>query len=485
MQTRATIKQWMTLLVVLSATFLSILNAFSSIVAIPVIQQDLQATGAQTQLILAIYNFVFGIFLIIGGRLGDKYGRKRMFLIGIGMFTLGSLLAGLVLNANLLIMMRAVQGLGAALMIPQVLSIIQLNFSGKERGIALGAYAAVGGFASTIAQLLGGWFIFIDLFHFGWRMIYLINLPIGLLAFVLTFFVMNESTIVEARNKRVDMVGTLLVMLALLSLSVPLTFGSDLDWSLWTLVSLLLSPVFFWLFILYEQRITNHKQKIISPLVKLSLFRKKSFSLGNLLVLLFYSGNAILFLALPLLLQNGLGVSAFASGLIFTPLALGFAITSLKGGSLAARLGNRVLTIGVSLLMISYLLFFGTIRLFDSQLTGYELMLAALVAGIAMGLLSAPINFVSLQHVKEDEIGSASGILSANLELAYAIGTVLVGIIFIQFTGGSESVMNPSLRIIYFHAFYVTLGLIMLLALVMLMVIRKLSDDSSKLANKP
>ncbi|WP_157929352.1 MFS transporter [Paenibacillus ihbetae] len=337
----------------LLAVFLSILNGFSSIVAIPAIQQNLHATDAQTHLILAVYNFVFGILLILGGRLGDKYGRRKIFLYGIGLFTLSSLGAGLAPNADILIVMRGIQGVSASLMVPQVLSIIQVNFHGRTRGIALGAYAAVGGFASTISQLLGGWLITGNILDLGWRMIYLINLPIGIAAFVLANFAVDESASTEAKGKRMDTVGTILVTLALLTFSIPLTFGNDLGWPVWSLASLLLTPVLIWYFVRYEQKIKTHP--LTSPLIKLSLFKQKSFSLGNLLVLLFYSGNAALFLALPLLLQNGLGVTALESGIIFTPLALGFAFMSLTGGRLAEKYGRKTLTAGVLLLGFSYL----------------------------------------------------------------------------------------------------------------------------------
>ena len=475
MKNKPGFKKWISLFIVLSATFISILNVFSSTVAIPVIQQDLSPTGAQMQFILASYNFFFGIFLIVGGRLGDKYGRKRMFLFGIGLFTLSSLFAGLAPNVHLLILMRSLQGVGAAWMIPQVLSIIQVSFSGKERGIALGAYASVGGFASTIAQLLGGWFIAMNLFQLGWRMIYLIHVPIGALAFALAIMFVDESRLEEVRKKRIDFMGTFLLTFALLTLSIPLTFGTDLDWPIWGFVSLLFSPLIFWGFVRYEQRLTQQKQMEISPLIQLSLFNHKSFLLGNFLVLLFYSGNAILFLALPLLLQNGLGVTAFTSGVIFTPLALGFAITSLTGGSLAAKLGQRTLTIGAGLLLLSYIGFFLTGLLFQAQLTGYEFMPVAFVSGIAMGLLSAPINFVSLEQVENNEVGSASGILSANVELAYAIGTVLASLLFLQFTGDMQPNDSPTIiRTIYLNAFHTVLALLGGFSLLMVYIIRKI-----------
>lgn len=461
-------KQWTALIVMLSAVFLSILSGFSSIVAIPAIQSHLHASGAQTNLILAVYNFVFGILLILGGRLGDKYGRRRIFLYGIGLFTLSSLGAGLSPNADFLTVMRGIQGAGAALMVPQVLSVIQVNFHGKSRGIALGAYAAVGGFASTISQLLGGWLVAGNFLELGWRMIYLINLPIGIAAFALANFTVDESASAEAKGKRLDTVGTLFVTLALLAFSIPLTFGNDLGWPVWSFASLLLTPALIWCFVRYEQKITAHHQT--SPLVKLSLFKERSFSLGNLLVLMFYSGNAALFLALPLLLQNGLGVSAFESGVIFTPLALGFAFMSLKGGSLVEKYGRKTLTTGVLLLGFSYLLFIAPGTFFRQAMSGYELMPASLLAGLAMGLLSAPINYIALQHVHEEEAGSASGILSANLEVAYAIGTVLAGTIFHGVASGAASA--------YMGAFNGTIALNALFAVVMLVILRQLRKTS-------
>ncbi|MFD1956546.1 MFS transporter [Paenibacillus thailandensis] len=384
---------------------------------------------------------------------------------------MSSLGAGLAPNADILIVMRGIQGGGAALMVPQVLSVIQVNFHGKTRGVALGAYAAVGGFASTISQLLGGWLITGNFLDLGWRMIYLINLPIGIAAFAVASFAVDESASAEAKGKRLDTVGTILVTLALLAFSIPLTFGNDLGWPVWSLTSLLLTPVLIWYFVRYEQKITTHP--LTSPLVKLSLFKQRSFSLGNLLVLLFYSGNAALFLALPLLLQNGLGVTAFESGVIFTPLALGFAFMSLTGGRLAEKYGRKTLTAGVLLLGLSYLLFIAPGTFLDQAMSGYELMPASLLAGLAMGLLSAPINYVALRHVQEEEAGSASGILSANLEIAYAIGTVLAGMIFHRVSSGTLFTSSA-----FLGAFNNTIALNGLYAVLMLAVLRQLRKMS-------
>lgn len=297
-------------------------------------------------------------------------------------------------------------------------------------------------------------------------MIYLINLPIGIAAFVLANFAVDESASTEAKGKRLETVGTRLVTLALLTFSIPLTFGNDLGWPVWSLASLLLTPVLIWYFVRYEQKIKTHP--LTSPLIKLSLFKQKSFSLGNLLVLLFYSGNAALFLALPLLLQNGLGVTALESGIIFTPLGLGFAFMSLTGGRLAEKYGRKTLTAGVLLLGFSYLLFIAPGTFLDQAMSGYELMPAALLVGLAMGLLSAPINYVALQHVQEEEAGSASGILSANLEIAYAIGTVFAGMIFHSVSSGAHFTSS-----VFLNAFNDTILLNGLYAVLMLVVLRQ------------
>ena len=458
--------RWAALAAALAATLLSILNVFISNVALPVMQEDLGASAGQAQLMLAGYNLVFGLFLITGGRLGDLYGIRRVFLAGLALFTAASGAAGFAPEPVSLTAARAVQGLGAALMIPQVMSFIQVHFTGKERGMALGAYAAVGGFGSTVAQLLGGWLIEADWFGLGWRAIYLINVPIGSLAILAALRLMRERPRAPLGDRRLDLAGVVLATAALSALCVPLTFGHDRGWPWWIFLPLAASPLLGWAFVRHQRRLESHGRG--TPLVKISLFHRRSFAAGNLLILLFYANNAVLFIAMPLFLQRGPGMAPFESGLVFAPLALGFALTSMRSGGWAARFGRRTLAAGCLLLLASYLLFYALDAAFAPDLSGWEWLPAALLAGVAMGLISAPLNFLTLARVREDEIGSASGVITAGVEIAYALGTVAGGLIFFTVSGESA----------YLQAFHSAVGFNVLLVLGMLALIRSLREPA-------
>ena len=458
--------RWAALAVVLTATLLSILNVFISNVALPVMQADLDASAGEAQWILAGYNLAFGLFLVTGGRLGDLYGIRRVFLIGLALFTAASGASGFAPEAASLIAARVVQGLGAALMIPQVMSFIQVNFTGKERGTALGAYAAVGGFGSTVAQLLGGWLIEADWFGLGWRTIYLINVPVGLLAVLGALRMMRERPRASQGDRRLDWAGVVLMTAALSALCVPLTIGYDRGWPWWIFLPLAASPFLAYVFVRHQRRLEASGRGI--PLVRISLFHRRSFAAGNLLILLFYANNAVLFMVMPLFLQQGLGMTPFQSGLVFAPLALGFALTSMRSGEWAARFGHRTLAAGCLLLGAAYLLFYALDAAFAPAMSGWEWIPAALLAGVAMGFVSAPLNFLTLAHVKEDETGIASGVITAGVEIAYALGTVAGGMIF--FSIADETA--------HLQAFHGAIGFNILLILGMLALIRYLKETA-------
>lgn len=464
-------RRWAALAVLLVATLLSILSVFISNVALPVMRADLAASAGQAQMILAGYNLAFGLFLVIGGRLGDLYGIRRVFLIGLALFTAASGASGFAPDPVSLIGARSVQGLGAALMIPQVMSFIQAHFAGKERGTALGAYAAVGGFGSVVAQLLGGWLIEADWFGLGWRAIYLINVPLGMIAVLGAIRLVRERIAAPQGDRRPDLAGAVLLTVALSALLFPLALGQDRGWPWWICLPLAASPLAGCLFVRHQRRLEADGRR--QPLVSVSLFRRRSFAAGNLLILLFYANNAVLFIAMPLFLQAGPGMTPFESGLVFAPLALGFALTSMRVGKLAASRGQRTLIAGCLLLGAAYLLFFALNAAFAPGMSGYEWIPAALLAGVAMGFVSAPLNVLTLAHVREDEIGTASGVVTAGVEIAYALGTVAGGMIFFSIADAGAG---------YMSAFHGAIGFNLLLVLGMLALIRNVREPERQAA---
>jgi MFS family permease len=419
---------WGGLSIVLSAAFMAILDVFIVVVAIPAIRADLGAGASETQLVLAAYNLAFGLTLITGGRFGDLYGRRRIFLIGMALFTASSLAASLAPDPTTLIAVRAVQGLAAGLMMPQVFSIIQVSFDDEGRGKAFGAFAFVSGVAATGAQLAGGALLALDLFGLGWRVIFLINVPVGLAAIAAARRFVPESVAPTGEKPSLDLVGVILLTFALLTLIAPLTLGAERGWPWWAWACLALSPVAFWTFARWQ---CLREARGSTPLVTLSLARNGTFVRGNLMALAFYGNNAVLFLALPLVVQEGFGHSALASGLLFMPLALAFSVTASWAGKLVPTRAASLILLGGVLLLLAYAALFVAFDLPEASGSLPWLIPGALLAGVGMGFVQPSINYLSLQAVSEAEVGSASGVLNTSFELGYALGTIAAGLIFL------------------------------------------------------
>lgn len=415
---------WVGLWIVLSAAFMGIMDVFITAVAAPAIRADLGATTADMQLILAAYNFSFGLVLITGGRLGDLYGRRRIFSVGLAMFTAASLAASLSPDPVTLILARALLGVGAGLMMPQVFSIIQANFEGEDRGKAFGAFAFVSGLAATTAQIVGGILIAADIFGLGWRTIFLINIPVGVLAFAAAQIWVAESKLSGADGHSLDTIGILLLTFALATLTAPLTFGVERGWPGWAFACFVAFPFVSAAFVFWLRWRARHSR---IPLVELSLFSNSSFSIGNVLALLFYANNAALFVALPVFVQLELDHSALISGLIFAPLALAFSLTASGVGRLTAQVGRRLIVVGCVLLLAAYGWLFLVALPDGTQTSAWAVVPGVVLTGIGMGLVQPTINYTTLEHVEPREIGSASGVLNTSFELGYAMGSVLGG----------------------------------------------------------
>ncbi len=244
-------RRWHALPVVLTGSFLSFLDFFIVNIALPAIRHDLTASPAQLQLIVAAYGIGFGVSLITGGRIGDMYGRKRVFLIGVGAFTIASALCGLALTPGMLVASRTLQGLTAALMTPQVLAIIRVEFSREEQPFAIGLYGASMGFASIVAQLVGGPLVGLDIFGWSWRSVFLINIPIGLIAIVVGMRTIKESR--SLRTSPLDFLGIGFASLVLFFLIYPIVQGRESGWPLWSFVMVALVPPLMTAFIAHER----------------------------------------------------------------------------------------------------------------------------------------------------------------------------------------------------------------------------------------
>ncbi len=336
-------RRWVALLSVLTAAFMVLLDISIVNVAIPAIRSNLAATNADIQFVVAGYGLAYALVLITGGRLGDIYGRKRLFMIGMTGFVVASLLCGLAQTAVMLDASRVLQGLMAALMFPQVLSVIQVTFPQQERSRAFGILGAVIGIATITGPLVGGLIIRDDITGGSWRWIFLVNLPIGIVSLLVAVRVLKESRAPQAR--RLDLIGVLIASIGLFLLVYPLVEGQDAGWPLWTFICMGLSPVVLAVFVLYERSLPETR----FPLVQLSLFGITSFRIGVMISALFIAGVPAFFFTFTLMLQVGLRFSALNAGLTMIPWSTGAAFASAMSARIAPKLGKWTISIGAGL----------------------------------------------------------------------------------------------------------------------------------------
>jgi EmrB/QacA subfamily drug resistance transporter len=441
--------RWLILSVVAVGTFMAVLDGYIVNVALPTIQSSLKANAGELELVIASYSLVYAIFLITEGRLGDIFGRKKMFLLGMTIFTIGSAMSGLSPTPELLLVFRAIQGFGAATMYPQILSIIQVTFKGGDRQLALGIFAGVNGVAQVIAQLFGGFLIHIDLVGLSWRAIFLVNVPIGIGGVIAGLIFLRESK--NEPPPKLDLPGAGLIALLLVSIVLPLVEGLSIGWPIWIIGLLVLSLPFLIIFVLYERRVASHNG---FPLVNLKLFKQRSFSVGFPLALLFFSTNGGLFYLIAIFLQRGLGFSPLASGLTFTPISFGLIVASLSAQKFVKRFGRYTLSLGFTLAAVGLTLTMIALRLYGTGIDNYDLLFPFLVSGLGFGFANSPLVGTVLAGVKSEDTGTASGLMSTAIQLGISVGVGLYGMIFYALADSSKV---AALSAQYLYAFELTL----------------------------
>jgi EmrB/QacA subfamily drug resistance transporter len=405
-----------TLRVVLIGVFITILDFFIVNVAIPSTQRDLHASAAAIEWVVAGYGLAYGSGLVLGGRLGDIFGRRRMFTIGLALFTLASVGCGLAVDSNTLVAARVVQGASAALLAPQVIAILRATYRGPAQVRAINAYALTMGLAAVFGQLIGGLLVQADLFGLGWRTCFLINVPFGVVGLIMARRVIPESR--SGVPVRLDVGGTVLITLALAAALLPLIQGRQQGWPLWTWVSFGLAAA---LLLAYSRR--RHESPVIEP----ALFRERAFTAGLLTQLAFTMGMAAYFLIFALYVQQGRGLDALQAGMIFAPIGVGYLMASLFVPRLAKRFGRQVIALG-GLTRAAGLA--GLLVGVAQHCPVGWLVPALLVDGIGMGLALAPIMNTVLARVALSHAGAAAGVLTTAQQVGGAIGVGIVGIVF-------------------------------------------------------
>ncbi|GAA3484642.1 MFS transporter [Streptomyces yanii] len=420
------------LALVLAAQFMALLDTFIVNVAAPTIRTELGASGAGLQLVVAGYTITYAVLLITGARLGGLLGHGRAHLAGLTVFTAASLACGLAADTGQLIAFRLIQGMGAAVMIPQVLSLIQRHFTGAARIRALGAYSAVLATGAAAGQVVGGVLVSADLFGAGWRPVFLVNVPIGLVLLGLGRRVLPREPRAgqareEARARGLDLPGLVLLTAAVTLFAVPLVLGQELDWPAWSWVCLLASVVFFAGFVAYETRLAAGGG---APLIALRVLRSPGIASAALRILLVMAINAGFLFAMTLHVQGGLGYSALRAGLMFAPTAVAFGAVGLTWRRWPAGL-QRVLVPGGFVLVAVASVGVGLVMR-DGGDGGFMLYAALVAMGIGMSLGFSPLLTRALANVRPEDAADASGVLVTVTQLGQLIGVATFGTLYLN-----------------------------------------------------
>lgn len=412
------------LLVVLFASFMDLLDVTIITVAAPDIATNLKASEAQLQWMLAAYVLALGSGLVTGGRVGDAYGRRRVFLVSLAAFAVASAACALASSAGMLIALRALQGLAGGFMVPQVFGIIRSSFAPSAMAKAFGAYGAVQGLASVAGPLLGGALVDADLWGLGWRTIFWINVPVAVLALALGLRFLPESH--APGRTRLDVVGALLAAVGVFLVLLPLVQGRDWGWPGWGWGLLVLGLVVLAGFLAYERRLARAGgQPVLDP----SLLSIRPFSAGLAAAVFFFGGLASFFLVLSIYLQLGTGRTAWETGLVILPYALGSIITSGAGVALAAKAGRALLITGSLTLAASQGLLWWLVR--DGATPGYWALGGVMfLGGLGLGLGAPILVNVVLAGVPGRQAGAAGGALSTVNQIGGAIGIAILATVF-------------------------------------------------------
>ena len=417
-------KRWWIVAVVLAAEIVDLLDSTVVNVAGPTLRASLGTTPTQLQWVIGGYTLALGSGLIVGGRLGDRLGRRFMFLFGIAGFTIASLACAMAPSIELLIVFRVLQGFMGATVIPQGFGMILAAFPREEFGKAFAVYGPVFGIAGILGPIIGGGIIQANIFNLDWRAVFLVNLPIGIAAFAIAWMVVPRLP----GNKKIelDFLGTAVVFASSGLLVWPLIQGQDAGWPLWTWLSLGASFVGFYLFVLLERRAAKSGH---TPLVEPSVFKKRAFTYGLAGIAAYFGSLTGFALVMTLFLQLGHGYSAGEAGLANIPLTVGTAIGgALSGAFLGEKLGKKILPLGASITLLGVVSLAILVSTLDFNF--WIIVPSLAITGLGSGLIVGSLFDIALGGVDSNESGSASGLLSSVQSVFGSVGVALSSAVF-------------------------------------------------------
>lgn len=410
------------LIILLIATILSPLDFYIVNLALTPIQKGLNTSAGQLQMIVSFYTCAYAVFQITGGRLGDLLGRKQMFLTGLFGFISASAICGLAISPTMIIVGRVMQGVSGAIMAPQVLAIIHVTFTEKEKTKVMALYSFTFGLAAVLGQYLGGLLIAYNIMDLGWRVIFLMNIPIGLTAFIGAIFLLPKPE--KEPSERIDILGIILLSLSLGLIVYPLTLVSEEGWSITVITMLLSSFMFLISFITYQKKMVAKSK---TPLIDLNVFKFKNLSIGSFVAFLFYT-SGIFYLALGIYLQEDQHWSSLDAGTAIVPFGIAFLISSLGSPKVVKWIGNTILNIGILTKALGFILIIYSISL--PSPTGILFSIGLALAGCGMGLTLSSIVRISLLNIPHRYAGLASGVINCSLQIGSAIGVAGIGSVF-------------------------------------------------------
>jgi EmrB/QacA subfamily drug resistance transporter len=471
---RHTTNPWLVLVLICVAQFMVILDATIVNVALPSIQKDLGLSEANLQWIISSYTLVFGGFLLLGGRAGDLLGRKRVFLVGLVIFTVASLLNGFSSSSGMLIAFRALQGLGAALISPAALSIISTTFAeGRERARALGVWAAIAIGGSAVGLVLGGFLTQ----TFSWPWIFFVNVPVGIAGFFLSLRYVPESKDVQA-HRSYDVAGAVTVTGGLMALVYAIVRAETHGWgSGLTIAFFVLAAVLLTAFVLIELRSAE-------PLVRLSIFRVRSLLTANIVMFLVASGLFAMFFFNTLYIQKVLGYGPLKAGVAFLPFTAGIMVSAGLASNFATRVGVRPIAAGGMAVTIVGMLLLTQLPVHGSYAT--DVLPSLLLTSLGMGAVFMPLTLIATTGLENEDQGLASGLFNTSQQIGGALGLAILSTVAASRTAHLGGSTDPQALVGGFHwafaggAMFVAAALVTLVALLRKRHVARIEQEASQ-----
>jgi len=459
--------RWLILGIVLAAEIMDLLDSTIVNVAGPSLKEKLGASPSALQWVIGGYTLTLGAGLVLGGRLADRYSRRNIFLIGLGAFTLSSLFCAIAPNISSLIAFRLIQGFAGALVLPHVIGFIRDVFPPEELGSAFAIFGPVFGLGGILGPIIGGFIIDGNIASTGWRAVFLVNIPIGIINMGLAWKYLPKRA--SDHSIKIDLMGAILIIASSGLLLLPLIQGQEAGWPAWTFISLISSLLGFALFTLQQRWVISRKK---TPLVNPDIFKSITYNLGLAGIFTFFAGFTGVYLIITLFLQIGEGYSARGAGIANIAIALGTAMGgALSGAVLADKFGTRVLQFGALAQIAGAGLLFTSLPNMQS-FNFWHIAPGMLVSGFGTGLVVAALFDAILLAIKDDLVGSASGVLSAIQSIGSAVGVAIFGTLFFNQVGKGQ--IDVGFR----HALVLQIGLVGLFLVITFFLPKKAMDNS-------